>query len=146
MTEAEAKAVKIINDCTGGDGRINPGLMLMQLTALLAASRPGEGERDRIVGAMTDQIDKAYAKHGRRPWSRHEFYGVLREEVDELWDEIKRDTPMENVLKEALQVACVCIRYMETGDAYRGEHPQGLWAPASAAKGVGEQCSRNFPR
>lgn len=145
MTEAEAKmkaeACIKFDPCSGGEGpsEFNRWATVEAISAaLLAASRPGEGERDRIVGAMTDQIDKAYAKHGRRPWSRHEFYGVLREEVDELWDEIKRDTPMENVLKEALQVACVCIRYMETGDAYRGEHPQGLWAPASAAKGVGD--------
>lgn len=69
------------------------------------------------------ELAKAYAKHGRELWSRHEFFAILKEEVDEVWDAIKADDPIEKVLKEVLQVACVCQRYAETGDRYRGVHP-----------------------
>jgi len=101
---------------------------------LTSHARPAAGVRGAIFAAVAGQIDKAYEKHGRELWGRHEFYGVLKEEVDELWDAIKADDPMEQVLKEALQVACVCVRYMETGDAYRGAHPQGLWSTPAAAQ------------
>jgi len=79
--------------------------------------------RRQFLAAMMVELEHAYAKHGARPWSRHEFYGVLAEEVDEVWDAIKADDPIENVLKEVMQIACVCLRYAETPDAYRGTHP-----------------------
>ncbi len=77
--------------------------------------------------AVDAQLARAYDKHGREPWGRHEFYAILKEEVDELWDAIKGDEPIEHVLDEAAQIACVCLRYMETGDRYNGPHPR---APA----------------
>ena len=70
------------------------------------------------------ELVRAYAKHGREPWGRHEFYAILKEEVDELWDAIKADEPTERVLEEAVQVAAMCVRYMQTGDRYRGPHPR----------------------
>jgi hypothetical protein len=73
---------------------------------------------------VQDALAHAYEKHGKDSWGRHEFYAILKEEVDELWDSIKGDEPMENVLAEAAQIACVCLRYLETGDRYRGPHPE----------------------
>lgn len=64
------------------------------------------------------ELTKAYGKHGREQWGRHEFYAILKEEVDELWDAIKGDEPLERVHAEAIQVAAVCRRYLETGDRY----------------------------
>lgn len=78
--------------------------------------------RSQFLDSMMAELDHAYAKHAAKPWSRHEFYGVLLEEVDELWDAIKQDHPIEYVLKEAMQIACVCLRYAETPDAYQGPH------------------------
>lgn len=82
--------------------------------------------RLQFLEAMMAELRHAYSKHGSDPWGRHEFYGVLVEEVDELWDAIKKDEPIENVLKEAMQVAAVCLRYAETPDRYRGVHPLPL--------------------
>lgn len=73
--------------------------------------------------AVQAELAHAYAKHGRDAWSRHELWGVLQEEFEELCDAIKRDLPTEEVLKELRQIACVCQRYAETGDRYRGPHP-----------------------
>lgn len=73
--------------------------------------------------AVAAELKHAYDKHGRNPWGRHEFYGVLKEEVDEIWDAIKQDLPMSEVLKEIAQVAAMCQRYAETGDRYAGKHP-----------------------
>ncbi len=78
--------------------------------------------RRQFIEAMLAELDHAYAKHGARPWSRHEFSAVLREEFEELWDDIKNDRPMEEVLKEAMQCAAVCLRFAETPEAYQGPH------------------------
>lgn len=72
---------------------------------------------------IQDELARAYRKHGVKLWSRHEFYGVLKEEVDEVWDSIKCDRPTDELLREIVQVAGVCQRYFDTGDRYRGAHP-----------------------
>jgi len=82
-----------------------------------------DSARTQLIGAVAVELDHAYTKHGREPWGRHEFYAILKEEVDELWDDIKADAPTDQVLKELVQVAAMCFRYAETGDRYRGEHP-----------------------
>ena len=79
--------------------------------------------RQEIFSAIEAELDHAYAKHSSAPWSRHEFYGILKKEVDELWDDIKSDAKQEDVVAEALQVAAMAIRYLETGDTRRGEYP-----------------------
>jgi NTP pyrophosphatase (non-canonical NTP hydrolase) len=83
-------------------------------------------ERERIMTMITDELDRAYAKHGRDQWGRHEFYAILKEEIDELWDAIKADMPMEEVRAEAIQVAAMVIRYLETGDRYRDRESEAF--------------------
>ena len=68
----------------------------------------------QIDQAVRAELAHAYHKHGREPWSRHQFYAILLEEVDELWDAIKVDAPTADIEKEALQIACVVFRFMET--------------------------------
>lgn len=79
--------------------------------------------RSNIYNAIDAELASAYSKHGNASWGRHEFYGILLEEVDELWDEIKGDKNLDYVAKEAIQVAAMVIRYLETGDKYQGEFP-----------------------
>ena len=48
--------------------------------------------------------------------SVHEGYAVILEELDELWDEIKKPRKERNnatMYLEAKQVACTAIRFME---------------------------------
>jgi NTP pyrophosphatase (non-canonical NTP hydrolase) len=102
-----------------------------RLRAALASAeqraRTQDSERERMFARISAELDRAYAKHGRDPWGRHEFYAILLEEVDELWDAVKRDLPQEEVVKELTQVAAMCFRYIETGDRYRalGASPEG---------------------
>jgi hypothetical protein len=56
----------------------------------------------------------------RKPFnSTHEGYAVLKEEVDELWDEIKHgekrnaETHKYNIKKEAIQVAAMACRIIQ---------------------------------
>lgn len=75
--------------------------------------------RNEFIKRIEEEIDRAYAKHGTDQWGRHEFYGIMKEEVDEVWDDIKRDAPAEDLEKEIIQVAAMCLRYFETGSRYR---------------------------
>lgn len=77
-------------------------------------------DRPQILNAIQRELEHAYTKHGEERWSRHEFYGVIKEELDEVWDDIKKDRSMKDLVPEIIQVAAMCIRYLETGDRYRG--------------------------
>ena len=74
--------------------------------------------RERLTQAVGEELDRAYEKHGTGQWGRHEFFAILKEEVDELWDAIKQDAPFDEVCLELRQVIAMCFRYYETGDRY----------------------------
>lgn len=69
--------------------------------------------------AVSDEVKRAEAKHGTEQWGRHEFYGILAEEVDEVLDNIKANESQKSLEKEIIQVAAVCLRYLQTRDRYR---------------------------
>lgn len=70
--------------------------------------------RGLFMSAIAAELDRAYLKHGRARWGRHEFYGILLEEVDEVWDAIKANHPDKRLFEEIVQVAAMCFRYVET--------------------------------
>ena len=72
--------------------------------------------RPDAIRHITEELDKAYEKHNRIPWSRHEFYGIMLEEVEEAFDDIKRNVPLSVLRKEVAQIACVCLRFLEQAE------------------------------
>lgn len=75
---------------------------------------PRTPSREQVQDTIDTELKRAYTKHGRERWSRHEFYAILLEEVDELWDAIKRDGPSSDVYAEVIEVAAMCFRFLET--------------------------------
>ena len=79
---------------------------------------------DFVLSKVRAEIERAMRKH-RRYASAHEAWAVIREEVDELWDEVKADNGYAaDAFKEAEQVAATAVRYivdladrMEVSDA-----------------------------
>ena len=67
--------------------------------------------RLQICAAVANELDRAYAKHGDLPWGRHEFYVILKEEVDELWDAIKGNRH-KDAAQEAVQVAAMALAFI----------------------------------
>lgn len=67
---------------------------------------------DFVLGKVRDEIVRAMAKH--RPYaSAHEAWAVIREEVDELWDEVKADRGYTvDAFIEAEQIAATAVRYI----------------------------------
>ena len=63
-----------------------------------------------IITEIGNEAIRAYTIHG--PYaSYHEAYAVLLEEVDEMWDEIKKRNPNKDAIRlEAIQIGAVIIR------------------------------------
>lgn len=57
------------------------------------------------------EIMRAKTKHPKDFNSTHEGFAILKEEVDEMWDEIKRNNT-ELAVYEAVQVAAMAIRFV----------------------------------
>lgn len=44
--------------------------------------------------------------------SKEEGYGVILEEIDELWDAIKGNLEKERLMEECIQIIAMCIRFV----------------------------------
>ena len=67
----------------------------------------------RELRAVSEQLDKVLRKYNCMQ-SAHEGYAILLEEVEELWDEVKRKQSKRRpnkMRKEAIQVAAMAIRF-----------------------------------
>lgn len=68
-----------------------------------------------IIEIIELELDECKNKH--KPFcSTHEGYGILLEEVDELWDEIKKSKDYfanKRMVDEAIQVAAMAIKFIE---------------------------------
>lgn len=70
----------------------------------------------KIIDAIEEVEDEFYTAseaHGEFA-SAHEGFAVLKEEVDELWDEIKLGSRRDsyNMKREAVQVAAMALRFL----------------------------------
>lgn len=59
---------------------------------------------------LMEELDRATQKFGPLRGA-HEGYAVILEEVDEMWDEIKKND-IEKAREEALQVAAMAVRFL----------------------------------
>ncbi len=71
--------------------------------------------REGLFVLGTAQVSDEYlkARKSHSPYnSRHEGYAVILEELDELWDEIKKNNPDKLRLREeAIQVASTALAF-----------------------------------
>ena len=66
----------------------------------------------QIINECGFELEKAIRKHGPMHVP-HEGYAVILEELDELWDEVKRQKIDRAAMrKEALQVAAMAMRFL----------------------------------
>jgi hypothetical protein len=67
---------------------------------------------EAVIYLVRNELERAMAKHSPMV-SPHEGYAVLKEEVDELWDRVKRDDGRSGgAVHEAIQVAAMGLRYV----------------------------------
>lgn len=64
------------------------------------------------ISSIIKEHNNAVLKH-RILNSYHEGYAVIKEEVDELWEEIKKkEHDTDNIRKEAIQVGAMVLRFL----------------------------------
>lgn len=67
---------------------------------------------DLALESIKTEYYRAQRKHGDTLFnSTHEGYAVLKEEVDEMWDEIKADEVSRSV-EECIQVGAMAVKYI----------------------------------
>lgn len=69
-----------------------------------------------LLGILHAEVDAELARAAKWPAmnSAHEGYGVLMEEVDELWDHVKtrqKNRDLAAMRAEAVQVAAMALRF-----------------------------------
>lgn len=73
--------------------------------------------RDGIIAAeVLEELDRARAKHPRPFASPHEGYAIIAEEVDELWEQVRkkeRKHDLPHMRHELIQIAAMCLRFIE---------------------------------
>lgn len=80
---------------------------------------------DIVLGDVLAELDSAQANFPPMN-SAHEGFAILKEEVDELWEEIRakqgaRD--LEAMEKEAIQVAAMAVRFVvDVCQGGKGQH------------------------
>lgn len=70
---------------------------------------------DAVVNAASDELVRATGLHRHKFNSAHEGYAVILEELDELWDEVKKNGQKRDIQKmrdEAIQVAAMAMRFV----------------------------------
>jgi cation transport regulator ChaB len=69
---------------------------------------------ETILTAIEEEVRSASIKHGKFN-SVHEGYAVILEELDELWDEVKKKDKNRSkalMTSEAKQVAAMAVRFI----------------------------------
>jgi NTP pyrophosphatase (non-canonical NTP hydrolase) len=68
----------------------------------------------KVLDMVGLEVERAKSMFPEDFHNAHEGYAVLLEEVDELWDEVKKNQKVydfESQRKEAIQVAAMAIRF-----------------------------------
>ena len=72
-----------------------------------------DNRMSRFFVLANHELGRARKKHPPMH-SHHEAWGVIQEELDEVWDEVKRQQPdPQRIIAELVQVAAVCARWAE---------------------------------
>jgi hypothetical protein len=76
---------------------------------------------NRVIDDVVYEFVKSLRSHGSIN-SRHEGWAVMKEEMDELWDEVKkRNCSNVDMRKEAVQVAAMAVRFiLDVCDGWKG--------------------------
>jgi hypothetical protein len=72
--------------------------------------------RDKILRAISNELDLARLKFPIALSSNHEGYAVILEELDELWDAVKKSKSSKansEMRGECIQIAAMAIRFIE---------------------------------
>ena len=68
----------------------------------------------RFLREVRDEYESVRREHGEHYHSAHEGWAVMFEEVDELWDEVRKkrkNRDPRSMRRECVQVACCALKF-----------------------------------
>lgn len=71
---------------------------------------------EKLLEEVANELNRARTLHPRGFNSCHEGYAVIWEEMDELWDEVKKkkkERSLRDMRGECIQVAAMAMRFIE---------------------------------
>lgn len=77
------------------------------------------GEEAKIVSDVLEELQRAMSKKPLFTCAHH-GYAIILEEIDELWDEVKKkrsERDIKNMRSEAIQVAAMAIKFIMSMDS-----------------------------
>jgi hypothetical protein len=95
---------------------VAPGLDLVEYLKEVLDDPLGDNTGDAVKRSLSDIYAEAVSARSKFPPmnSAHEAYGVMLEEVDELWEHVKtkqKDRDLPAMRKEAIQTAAMALRF-----------------------------------
>ncbi|SDG47981.1 hypothetical protein [Desulfosporosinus hippei] len=83
--------------------------------------------RINVVSDVCEELQKAM-KVNQLFSSPHHGYAIILEELDELWDEVKKREPdMKNMRAEAVQVAAMAVKFIFSMENNWNPSPRREW-------------------
>ena len=73
---------------------------------------PEQKSKFSALREILEEYDRARQLHPGGMHSAHEGFAVLKEEVDELWDEVKRNATKERMAQEAVQIGAMALAFL----------------------------------
>lgn len=67
--------------------------------------------KQHVFNKVQEELERANTKYQPLFHSTHEGFAVLKEEVDELWEEVKNND-QKRAKEEALQVAAMAVKFI----------------------------------
>lgn len=80
-----------------------------------AGDAADNGEKEEVLNEIGNEVKRAKRLYPNNFVNQHEGYGVILEELDELWGEIKKnqqDYDLSKQRKEAIQCAAMLVRFI----------------------------------
>lgn len=109
MTPTEKKILKTLQTKLGTKNLHQFSKKVLELTEREQGQYKPE-DVDKVIFSVVNEVYRARSLHPKFA-SPHEAYAVLKEELEETWDEIKANNT-QRARKEMVQVAAMAIRFL----------------------------------
>lgn len=114
---------QLATDLVAAMDQAEPQPELQGLPQALSVPSPAEGG-NAFLWFQTRELERAREKHTAPITSVHAAYGIIKEELEEFWDEVKRqERNRAKMAEELIQVAAMCQRAFEELGLWRDFRP-----------------------
>lgn len=63
------------------------------------------------IELIKEELERSNEKHRDYFASTHEAYAVIKEELEEFWEDVKKDN-IQGCIDESVQIAAMCVKFL----------------------------------